>query len=141
MGSVEDLGLLEHLDVLGRVLLRRTRALTEVRPRHQLRVRVSLQVTLGFSFDGVCHTELADTGQGVLLHPPRYLWRDLGQHGIVNEPYRTSLMRFDYIPFFNPGKNIPWDRVVRMMHEQTQLAERAGFTAVWLTEHHLLHNG
>ena len=50
-------------------------------------------------------------------------------------------MRFDFIPFFNPGENIPWDRVVRMMREQTQLAEQAGFTTVWLTEHHLAHNG
>ena len=50
-------------------------------------------------------------------------------------------MRFDFIPFFNPGENIPWDRVVRMMREQTRLAEQAGFTTVWLTEHHLAHNG
>jgi len=45
-------------------------------------------------------------------------------------------MRFDFVPFFNPGENIPWNRVVKMMREQTQLAEQADFTTVWLTEHH-----
>ncbi len=28
-----------------------------------------------------------------------------------------------------------------MMREQTQLAEDASFTTVWLTEHHFAHNG
>ena len=50
-------------------------------------------------------------------------------------------MRFDFSPFFNPGENIPWDRVVRMLREQSQLAEQAGFTTVWFTEHHFAHNG
>ena len=50
-------------------------------------------------------------------------------------------MRFDFVPFFNPGENIPWNRVVKMMREQTQLAEQADFTTVWLTEHHFAHNG
>ena len=50
-------------------------------------------------------------------------------------------MRFDFSPFFNPGENIPWDRVAEMMREQTQLAEDAGFTTVWLSEHHFAHNG
>lgn len=50
-------------------------------------------------------------------------------------------MRFDFSPFFNPGENIPWDRVAHMMREQTQLAEDAGFTTVWLSEHHFAHNG
>ncbi len=47
-------------------------------------------------------------------------------------------MRFDFVPFFNPGENIPWNRVVRMMREQTNLAEQGDFTTVWLTEHHLI---
>jgi hypothetical protein len=34
-------------------------------------------------------------------------------------------MRFDFVPFFNPGENIPWNHVVKMMREQTQLAEQA----------------
>ena len=50
-------------------------------------------------------------------------------------------MRFDFIPFFNPGETIPWDRTVAMMREQTQVAEDAGFSTVWLTEHHFAHNG
>ena len=50
-------------------------------------------------------------------------------------------MRFDFVPFFNPGENIPWTRTASMMREQTQLAEDAGFTTVWLTEHHFAHNG
>ena len=50
-------------------------------------------------------------------------------------------MRFDFVPFFNPGENIPWNQVVKMMREQTQLAEDASFTTVWLTEHHFAHNG
>ena len=50
-------------------------------------------------------------------------------------------MRFDFTPFFNPGENIPWDRVVRMLREQSLLAEQAGFTTVWFTEHHFAHNG
>ena len=50
-------------------------------------------------------------------------------------------MRFDFTPFFNPGENIPWDRVVRMLREQASLAEQAGFTTVWFTEHHFAHNG
>ena len=36
-------------------------------------------------------------------------------------------MRFDFVPFFNPGENIPWNRVVRMMREQTQIAEQWRF--------------
>ena len=50
-------------------------------------------------------------------------------------------MRFDFSPFFNPGENIPWDRVVEMMREQTRIAEEAGFSTVWITEHHMAHNG
>ncbi len=50
-------------------------------------------------------------------------------------------MRFDFVPFFNPGENISWDRVVKMMREQTQIAEQGDFTTVWLTEHHFAHNG
>jgi len=50
-------------------------------------------------------------------------------------------MRFDFVPFFNPGETIPWTRTTAMMREQTQLAEDAGFTTVWLTEHHFAHNG
>ena len=50
-------------------------------------------------------------------------------------------MRFDFVPFFNPGENIPWNLVVKMMREQTNLAEQADFTTVWLTEHHFAHNG
>ena len=50
-------------------------------------------------------------------------------------------MRFDFVPFLNPGENIPWNRVVKMMREQTNLAEQADFTTVWLTEHHFAHNG
>ena len=50
-------------------------------------------------------------------------------------------MRFDFVPFFNPGENLPWNRVIKMMREQTRLAEAADFTTVWLTEHHFAHNG
>ncbi len=50
-------------------------------------------------------------------------------------------MRFDFVPFFNPGENIPWNRVVKMMREQTNLAEQANFTTVWLTEHGKLFGG
>jgi alkanesulfonate monooxygenase SsuD/methylene tetrahydromethanopterin reductase-like flavin-dependent oxidoreductase (luciferase family) len=50
-------------------------------------------------------------------------------------------MRFDFVPFFNPGENIPWNRIVKMMREQANLAEQAEFTTVWLTEHHFAHNG
>ncbi|MFM1547748.1 MAG: hypothetical protein AAEF61_03425 [Candidatus Pseudothioglobus sp.] len=41
-------------------------------------------------------------------------------------------MRFDFVPFLNPGENIPWNRVVKMMREQTHLAEQAYSTSVWL---------
>ena len=50
-------------------------------------------------------------------------------------------MRFDFIPFFNPGETIPWTQTVAMMREQTQIGEDAGFQTVWLTEHHFAHNG
>ena len=50
-------------------------------------------------------------------------------------------MRFDFIPFFNPGSNIPWIETTKMMREQTKLAESANFETVWLTEHHFAHNG
>ena len=50
-------------------------------------------------------------------------------------------MRFDFSPFFNPGENIPWQQVMKMMREQTALAEDAGFTTVWCSEHHFAHNG
>ena len=50
-------------------------------------------------------------------------------------------MRFDFNPFFNPGENIPWHRVVKMFREQTRVAEDSGFTTVWCTEHHFAHNG
>lgn len=50
-------------------------------------------------------------------------------------------MRFDIIPFFNPGETIPWDRTIKMMREQTAIAEQAGFTTAWFTEHHFAHNG
>lgn len=50
-------------------------------------------------------------------------------------------MRFDIIPFFNPGQNLPWHQIIAMFREQTQIAEQAGFTTVWCTEHHFAHNG
>ena len=50
-------------------------------------------------------------------------------------------MRFDFNPFFNPGENIAWNRVVRMFRDQTRVAEQSGFTTVWCTEHHFAHNG
>ena len=50
-------------------------------------------------------------------------------------------MRFDICPFFKPGENIPWTETIRMMREQTCLAEEAGFTTAWFTEHHFAHNG
>lgn len=50
-------------------------------------------------------------------------------------------MRIDFIPFFNPGENLPWDRITKMMREQTRIAEEAAFTTVWVTEHHFAHNG
>ena len=50
-------------------------------------------------------------------------------------------MRFDFIPFFNPGENLPWNRITAMMREQTSIADSANFTTVWLTEHHFAHNG
>jgi len=50
-------------------------------------------------------------------------------------------MRFDLIPNFSPGETIPWIRSLEMMREQTGLAEQAGFTTAWFTEHHFAHNG
>ena len=50
-------------------------------------------------------------------------------------------MRFDFIPFFNPGHNIPWNQTAKMMREQTKIAEDANFNTVWVTEHHFAHNG
>ena len=50
-------------------------------------------------------------------------------------------MRFDLIANFSPGETIPWDRALEMMREQTGLAEQAGFTTSWFTEHHFAHNG
>ena len=50
-------------------------------------------------------------------------------------------MRFDLIPNFSPGETIPWQRSLEMMRQQTGLAEQAGFTTAWFTEHHFAHNG
>jgi alkanesulfonate monooxygenase SsuD/methylene tetrahydromethanopterin reductase-like flavin-dependent oxidoreductase (luciferase family) len=50
-------------------------------------------------------------------------------------------MRFDLIANFNPGITIPWPRVLEMLREQCSLAEQAGFTTAWFTEHHFAHNG
>ncbi len=50
-------------------------------------------------------------------------------------------MRFDLIPNFSPGETIAWDKSLHMMREQTGLAEQAGFTTAWFTEHHFAHNG
>ncbi len=50
-------------------------------------------------------------------------------------------MRFDLIPNFSPGETIPWPRALEMIREQSLLAEQAGFTTAWFTEHHFAHNG
>ncbi len=50
-------------------------------------------------------------------------------------------MRFDLIANFSPGETIPWETSLEMMREQTSLAEQAGFTTTWFTEHHFAHNG
>ena len=50
-------------------------------------------------------------------------------------------MRFDFIPFFNPGENIPFHQTISMMRDQTALAQEAGFSTVWVTEHHFAHDG
>ena len=50
-------------------------------------------------------------------------------------------MRFDLIANFSPGETKPWPRVLEMINEQCFLAEQAGFTTAWFTEHHFAHNG
>ena len=50
-------------------------------------------------------------------------------------------MRFDLIANFSPGITLPWPRVLEMIREQCSLAENAGFTTAWFTEHHFAHNG
>ena len=50
-------------------------------------------------------------------------------------------MRFDLIANFSPGETIPWTRALEMILEQCLLAEDAGFTTAWFTEHHFAHNG
>ncbi len=50
-------------------------------------------------------------------------------------------MRFDFIPNFNIGRTIPWDRTLEMLREQSKIVEDADFTTVWFTEHHFAHNG
>lgn len=50
-------------------------------------------------------------------------------------------MRFDLIANFSPGETIPWTRTLEMILEQCMLAEQAGFTTAWFTEHHFAHNG
>ncbi|MGI9514247.1 MAG: LLM class flavin-dependent oxidoreductase [Anderseniella sp.] len=50
-------------------------------------------------------------------------------------------MRFDLIANFSPGETIPWTRTLEMIREQCSLAEQAGFTTAWFTEHHFAHNG
>lgn len=50
-------------------------------------------------------------------------------------------MRFDLIANFSPGETIPWTRALEIIREQCRLAERAGFTTAWFTEHHFAHNG
>ncbi|MEM9579881.1 MAG: LLM class flavin-dependent oxidoreductase [Pseudomonadota bacterium] len=50
-------------------------------------------------------------------------------------------MRFDLIANFSPGETIPWTRTLEMILEQCRLAEEAGFTTAWFTEHHFAHNG
>lgn len=50
-------------------------------------------------------------------------------------------MRFDLIANFSPGETIPWPRTLEMILEQCLLAEQAGFTTAWFTEHHFAHNG
>ena len=50
-------------------------------------------------------------------------------------------MRFDLIANFSPGQTIPWTRTLEMLREQCSLAEQAGFTTAWFTEHHFAHNG
>ena len=50
-------------------------------------------------------------------------------------------MRFDFIANFNPGRTIPWMQSLEMIREQCLLAEQAGFTTAWFTEHHFAHNG
>ena len=50
-------------------------------------------------------------------------------------------MRFDLIANFSPGETIPWTRALEMILEQCTLAEQAGFTTAWFTEHHFAHNG
>ncbi len=50
-------------------------------------------------------------------------------------------MRFDLIANFSPGETKPWDQVLGMIRQQCQLAEQAGFTTAWFTEHHFAHNG
>ena len=50
-------------------------------------------------------------------------------------------MRFDFIPNFNIGVTIPWDKTLEMLREQTAIVEQANFTTVWFTEHHFAHNG
>ena len=67
---------------------------------------------------------------GLIIYLPYNIFSNILQN------YSISLgkyMRFDFVPFFNPGENIPWNRVVKMMREQTKLAEQADFTTVWLT--------
>lgn len=50
-------------------------------------------------------------------------------------------MRFDCTPYYHVGEVFPWEKLIGEMHEEVRLMDQAGFTGLWLAEHHFAWDG
>ena len=50
-------------------------------------------------------------------------------------------MRFDSTPYYHVGEVFPWEKLIGEMHEEVRLMDQAGFTGLWLAEHHFAWDG
>ena len=50
-------------------------------------------------------------------------------------------MRFDSTLYYHVGELYPWERLEDEMCEEVKLMDQAGFTGIWLAEHHFWWDG
>ena len=50
-------------------------------------------------------------------------------------------MRFDNTLYCHVGEVYPWEKLVDELRQQIQFSDQAGFTGVWMAEHHFSWDG
>lgn len=57
------------------------------------------------------------------------------------QPSGSDSIRFDSAIYTHVGEDYPWQEVVNEVRQQAEFMDEAGFTTMWLAEHHFWYDG